>query len=209
MASQLDERRFQRPAPDPLEEELLGAVGHYAVAPAAGTTSLPLVDDTRPRQLPTGALSRAMLTWLVMVWALCWVALPLASVLLTGFSGSVLLSGIVNAPVFAVAALVAVVGAAVANPAVVLSTRSRRDPVLSAFAGGFVSWAAIHNVLPFLTPFENMATAELGILLGINLVEMSLLGMMLASFTRSRLVAFGLGAGLQWLTAGLLVMYWS
>jgi len=211
MATRLDERsvatsRRATAAVDPLEAELQAELNR---GPLAATAPLPSVDATRPRQVPTQALVRAMATWLVMVWALCWVALPLASVLLTGLSGGLLLSGILNAPVFAVTALIAMVATAVAQPSVVLSTRTPRDPVLSAFAGGLLSWAVIHNVLPFLLPFSQLSGLELAILVGINVIEMGLMAVMLANFTRSRTAAFGLGAGTQWLTAGLMVLYWA
>jgi len=177
-----------------------------ASAPAA--TVLPTVDPSVPRHVPTGALARAMGAWLLMVYLVCWVGLPLASVAITGSSGSLFVSGVLNAPVFLLATLVTVVAAAVANPTVVLATDTRRDPVVSAFAGGLLSWAVIHNVMPFLIPFAAMSTPGLAILVAINVVEMALVGMMLASFTRSHAVAFGLGAGLRWLIAGLLTLYW-
>jgi hypothetical protein len=70
-----------------------------------------------------------------------------------------------------------------------------------------VGWALVVNTLPFLVPFSAYSPFALALFVAINVVEMSLLGMMFASFTRRRSVAFALGAAFQWLTGGLLLLF--
>ncbi len=50
-----------------------------------------------------------------------------------------------------------------------------------------------------------MGTAELATFVGLNIIEMSLIGMMLASFTRSITKAFALGMSFQLLVLGLIL----
>lgn len=166
-------------------------------------SQLPHIDPDTPVEVPTGGLMRAMAMWLSGVYALCWIGLPLLAVLTLGTSTRLLASGILGAPVFALASLVTMVAAAFTRPRMTLSLRSARDPVLSAAAGGLLTLGLIHNISPFLVPFASMGPTELAVLLGINVVEMTLLGMMLASFTRRRSTAFALGATYQWLTGGI------
>jgi hypothetical protein len=168
---------------------------------------LPTLDPDTPVVVPTSSLSRAMGMWLSGIYLTCWLGLPLAAFLLTGTQGGLFLSGLLGAPVFALAALVAIAVAGVARPAIRLSTASRRDPVVSATAGGLVGWALVVNTLPFLVPFSAYSPFALALFVAINVVEMSLLGMMFASFTRRRSVAFALGAAFQWLTGGLLLLF--
>lgn len=155
-----------------------------------------------PRALPTRALGRAMAAWLGATFALCYLAGPL---LLAGTGLNVrLLAGLpAGAPAFLMASLVAIVAAALVRPEVRLDPRGPRDPVISAALGGLAVWAVVHNTSALLVPFAWMSPLELGTLVGLNVLEMSLVGMMLASFTRSRPVAALLGAGFQLLMLGL------
>jgi len=155
-----------------------------------------------PRSVPTRGLTLAMAVWLSMIFATCYVALPTV-LAMTGLNGGLLTSAIFSFPAFALASIVSVVGAAVAKPEIRLDLAGSRDPVLSATVGGLGVWALIHNTNALLVPFNHMGTAELASFLALNVLEMSLLGMMFASFTRRKLVAMALGGGFQFLMLGL------
>lgn len=160
-----------------------------------GTTSL------EPRPVPARALVPAMLGWMAAVFALCYVGLPLLFAGL-GWYGGVATGILFNLPSFLLATFVAVVTAAVYSPSIQTNLRAARDPVWSAAAGGLVTWAIIHNVSPILKHFDQFATLDLLSFVFMNVVEMTMIGMMLASFTRNKAVAFGLGAGFQLLMLG-------
>lgn len=156
----------------------------------------------QPRAVPTRALWVAMSAWLSMVFSTCYVGLPLALATL-GIDTGVLSSSFFALPAFVMASFVAVIGAAVARPEIRLATAGPRDPVVSAALGGLVTLAIVHNTSPFLLPFASMSAVGLTAFLALNVLEMTLLGMMFASFTRSRLVAAALGSGFQLLVLGL------
>lgn len=154
-----------------------------------------------PRPIPARALAGAMISWMTLVFALCYVALPTASAALGAYDG--VLDGIVfNLPAFVMASLTAVVGACVTGPTVRTDVRASRDPIWSAALGGLVTWGLVHNTSPFLRHFDTFGASELLAFLLMNIVEMTLIGMMLASFTRSRVGAFGLGALFQLVVLG-------
>ena len=155
-----------------------------------------------PKPIPTRGLTLAMAAWLSMIFATCYVALPTA-LAVTGVNAGLLGSALFSFPAFAMAALISIVGAAIAKPSIHLDLGSRRDPVLSATLGGLGVWAVIHNTNPLLVPFSHMSAAELASFVALNVLEMSMLGMMFASFTRRKLVAFALGGGFQFLMLGL------
>ncbi len=155
-----------------------------------------------PKRLPARAMFGATATWLAMVFTLCYIALPLG-LAVSGLNGAVIGSTQYALPAFGLGAFVVAVGAAVVRPAVRLGFGGPRDPVVSATLGGLGVWALIHNTSSLLEPFWNMSPGELASFVALNVVEMGLLGMMLASFTRSRAVALALGGGFQLLTMGL------
>jgi hypothetical protein len=161
---------------------------------------------TPPYEVPTGALAVAMSAWLAMVFASCYVALPFA-LAVTGIDSGVLVSSVFALPAFVISSFVAVIGIAIARPKVRITDLAVRDPVLSATAGGLGAWALIHNTSALLQPFWAMGPLELASFLALNVLEMTLLGMMFASFTRNRLVAAGLGAGFQTMVLGLVLMF--
>lgn len=191
MSTRLDERSatelrdlLERP---PLPQELV----------RIGTTT------PTPRPVPPGALGPAMLAWMAMVFGLCYLALPAAGAIFGLYDG--LLAGVLfNLPAFVLATFVAVVVATAARPRVHTDVRQARDPVLSAATGGLLTWGLLHNTAPFLRHFPEFGGGELLAFVGVNVVEMTLIGMMLSSFTRHRTVAFGLGALFQLLVFGLL-----
>jgi hypothetical protein len=161
-----------------------------------------------PRALPARAMGTAMATWLGLVFVTCYFGLPLL------MAGAGLNAGVLAAlpyalPAFALASFVAVVGAMVAQPKVRLDWRGRRDPVISATLGGLGVWALIHNTSALLVPFGEMTGLELVSFLGLNVLEMSLLGMMFSSFTRRHSVALALGGGFQLLLMGLVLTLMS
>jgi hypothetical protein len=155
----------------------------------------------RPR---AGVMGVATLAWFALVFGLCYVGLP-AFAELTGLHRGLLSTAPVAAVSFAATAGVTAVAAAAIRP----TLDAARDPVLAATLGGLGTWAVVHNVTPYLRPFWDMTLVELGTFLSFNVLEMFLVGAMLASLTRSRLAAFGLGVGWQVVSLGLFLTLWA
>jgi len=138
------------------------------------------------------------------VFGLCYVALPLAASSV-GLYSDFWSHLFFNLPAFGLASVVAAIGAMVARPTIRTDTRARRDPVIAATAGGLLTWAILHNLSALLTPFAQMEPLHLATFVGLNIVEMGLIGMMLASFTRSTVKAFALGMWFQLLVIGMCI----
>ena len=162
----------------------------------------PLPASVTPQLIPTGSLVGAMAGWFGLVLAVCYVASPVLRASL-GLLDNLPAHLVFNIPAFLMTGFVATIAAAIARPTVTLSPNAPRDPVLAATLGGLLTWGVVHNLSPLLEPFAAMGPAELAAFVAANVVEMTLLGMMLASFTRSSRTAFGLGALLQLLMLGL------
>ena len=111
-------------------------------------------------------------------------------------------------PAFAITSFVAIVAVLMERPRIDLSKHAH-SPVLAATAGGLGVWALIHNLSAFLVPFAEMSFLEFASLLGINIIEMGMIGMMLASFTKRSDVALALGGGFQLGMFGLLLTLFS
>lgn len=190
--------RSREPSWDELELELRAL--QRAEDPVS---SLPVyVPRHTPRRLKPGAMLGATASWLAMVFALCYVAFP-AMMLVSGINRTLWMSTRVSVVSFGMTAFVVAVGAAIVRPTVRLGSVGPRDPVVSATLGGLGVWALIHNTSALLLPFWAMGPAELLTFVSANVVEMTLIGMMLASFTRSRAVALALGGGFQLVAMGL------
>jgi hypothetical protein len=161
-----------------------------------------------PRSLPPRAMGAAMASWLSLIFIACYFVGPLLMAGV-GLNAGVLAALPYALPSFALASFVAIVGAMVAQPKIRLDWRGRRDPVISATLGGLGVWALVHNTSDLLVPFSDMSALELGSFVGLNLLEMSLLGMMFSSFTRRHSVALALGGGFQLLLMGLILTLMS
>ncbi len=155
-----------------------------------------------PQRVATAPLVSAMTGWFSLILLTTYVAAPLtrgAMGLLDNVAGHMLF----NIPAFMLTAFVVTISAAVLQPAVRLHPDAPRDPVLAATGGGLLTWALLHNLSPLLQPFTQMTSPELLSFLAVNVVEMGLIGVMLASFTRSSMKAFALGALVQALMLGM------
>lgn len=161
-----------------------------------------------PRSPPPSALMGAMLAWMSVVFGVCYVVLPATAGALGLFTG-VIESFMFNMPAFVLSSLIAVVAGVALRPKMRLDWSGPRDPVLSAASGSLLLWAIIHNSTPLLRPFASMGGAELVTFVGMNIVEALMIGMMLASFTKSRAAAFALGAGFQALLLGITLALFS
>ncbi|MEZ4237520.1 MAG: hypothetical protein R3F59_15515 [Myxococcota bacterium] len=166
------------------------------------------VSSTSRRELPVRALTGAMFAWLSLIFVVCYLILPTV-LAVTGVTSGVLAAAPFSLPAFAMASLVAIVGAALARPRLQLSLRRPRDPVLSATVGGLGVWAVVHNTSTFLQPFAAMSPTELFSFLSMNVLEMGMLRMMFASFTQRKAVALALGGGFQLLVLGLVLTLMS
>jgi hypothetical protein len=198
--------RFDRvtTAPSRVDEDV--ELSPTALAPARSShlpSTSPLNPPAHvPRQLPVRALGGAMASWLALVFGVCYVAMP-ALFAIVSLNSGVIGSLSYALPAFGMASLVAIVGALVARPTIRLDTFGPRDPVLAATVGGLAVWAVVHNSSSLLQPFLQMGPLELASFVALNVVEMTLLGMMFASFTRRSGVALAMGGGFQLLVLGL------
>lgn len=195
--------RAPEPHGDLLEQELLrdGMLrGNVTVFEA------PLLAVYRgPVRPKPGVVAMATGAWFALVFALCYVALP-AFAEITGLHRTLLSTTPVAALSFGATAFVTAIGAALVRPTLSAATR---DPVFAATAGGLLTWALVHNLADALRPFWAMSFTELGTFLVFNVIEMFLIGSMLASLTRSRAAAFALGSAWQVVSMGLFLTFWS
>ena len=176
-------------------------IPHRSHLPGLTGTHVPV---HQPRRLPVRALGGAMASWLTLTFGLCYVALP-ALLAIVGWNTGVIAGISFSLPAFALAAFVVVIGVLVAQPRIQLSAAQPRDPVVAATLGGLGVWAVVHNTSSLLMPFTSMSPLELLSFLGLNVLEMTLLGMMFASFTKRTGVALALGGGFQMLVLGLVM----
>lgn len=157
-----------------------------------------------PRQVPARALGGAVLTWLAAVYGLCYLVLPLVASALglhTLFLGNLVLNTIAFVPVALLAAGLAVS----VRPDVVISPRAPRDPVLAAVLGNLLVWFGAHESFFVLQSITGMWIGEAMAFLTMNVVEATLVGMMLANFARTPARAFALGAAFQTLLISLFI----
>ncbi len=167
----------------------------------------PLRDREGAREVPAGALLRAIPAWLGLTWVGCYLVGPTLLALGTSDDFGVLTTGILTAPAYAATTLTTAVGAAVAKPRLRLHRRGF-EPVAWAAAGWLAVWAVVHNTSAYLEAFARMqGDVLLGFLL-LNLMEAGLVGAVLGTLTRSRFKAFSMGAAFQGmqLALGLLIL---
>ncbi|MEQ1505941.1 MAG: hypothetical protein ABMB14_27140 [Myxococcota bacterium] len=164
-------------------------------------------DDTA-RELPVRALGGAMFTWLSLVFVTCYLVFPIV-LAATGVTHGILAAAPFSLPAFALASFVSIVAAQIASPKIKLDVRASRDPVLSATLGGLGVWAVVHNSSALLEPFWAMGPTEFASFFALNVLEMTMLGMMFASFTQRRSVALALGGGFQLLVLGIVLTLMS
>ncbi len=163
----------------------------------------PAATSTSSVAVAPATLTAATASWLAITFALCYVTLP--SVFATlGLGGLGVLGFWPQFPAFILASLIAVAGIAWFKPRVDLAQTGGRDPILAATLGGLGVWFFVQNA--FLMPFGLMeGVSALTLLLG-NVIEMTLLGTMFASFTKRPGTALALGAGFQLSVFALTIM---
>ena len=135
----------------------------------------------------------AMATWFTGIFALIYVAAPLAMATVgwTGAIGSLFPNAV--AMLLTAAGIFTVLEST--RPEMVL--HRNLDPVLPVAAGSFAAWAWLHNSVGFLRPFADFGTAELATFMALNGLEFTLFGMIFATFVRTRMGGFILGFGFQ------------
>lgn len=170
-------------------------------ADSARATVAAMAPSSERQELSPRALGGAMASWLALTFGLCYVVFP-ALTAITGINPSLIFAFWFDLPAFAIAAFVATVGVLVERPRLDLLSGAR-DPILAATLGGLGVWAVIHNVSGYLVPFGDMTGLQLASVLGINVVKMTMLGTMFASFTKRTDVALALGGGFQLGAMGL------
>ena len=144
--------------------------------------------------VPREKLAAAATAWMLLVFSLCYIAIPAAFEAVHLRDSQLFLIpqkiqslGIVWAGVMAFIAI--------GRPQVRLD--GRIDPILSAAGGGLLVWAILHNVIPILEPFVRMPLDFLVAFVLANVVENVLFGAMLASFVKTKRAAFLLGGLFQ------------
>jgi hypothetical protein len=151
-----------------------------------------------------GRIMSAATVWMSFTFILCYLALPLmrAGVGLSAQSGiSILATALASAAGLMGVIALFTVAVAVLRPKA--SVHVDPDRTLAATSGSLLVWGLLHNILPGLIPFDEMATGELAAFIGSNVIESALFGVMLASFASSGRSAFSLGAMFQVLLFGL------
>jgi len=156
-----------------------------------------------PRTVPARALAGAISSWFAIVFAVCYLALPALATVLGLYSG-MLPNLIPNTLAIGLMALITTSLAVATQPRIITNVMAKPDPVIAATLGSLIVWAGGQELLPQLQALTSMPLVESLTFIGINIVESTMLGMMLASFVRSPLKAAALGAGFQ---AFLLVLF--
>jgi len=164
-----------------------------------------LAGNTRPdeaRRLAPSELGSAVVTWLTVVFCVCYVVLPVGLSLFGVLPPLFVFENLwYSLPTFATAGFVAMAAILAFRPRIRL--RGPRDPVFAATLGGLGIWALAENYAGPFVPFAMMSPVHLAGLVALNVLEMFLLGTMLASLTRSTPLAFVLGAAFQLLWCGI------
>lgn len=203
MATRLD--RMTRPAEsheghdeDLFEEEHFDTT---STALTAREASL-LRQQTGLVHAPAEAVTQATSTWLGLVFALCYFALPSTFATLS-MGGTGVLGFWPQYPAFMVAAVGVALTVAITRPAVRLDKVSP-GPVAAAMGGGLLGWGLVQGLFTPITavPSVSFATLVFG-----NLVEMALLGAMFGSFTKHPGQAFSMAAGFQVLIGWLSILF--
>lgn len=158
----------------------------------------------KPRQL-----QKATAAWLGLSFATAYAVLPFGAEALGLFPG--LLEGFwPGGMAYGVIAGLSVLAIGRFKPKVLIPRGSGdlpADPFVMATLGSLGTWAVLHSLLPALMPFTEMGLSAFITLLGINLIESSMIGLMLGSFTRSRTKAFALAAAFQATLTALFVLF--
>lgn len=192
----LHARRRQRPA-ESFDDELEDLRRRTGVSSHASHTRHPMQAsaDTRLR------VHAAASAWMLMIFGVCYIAVPVM-LAVVGLYGA-LSSFLFNAIAFAFVAPAVLFGLEVLRPKLDLDRTT--DPVLPVAAGSFMTWALLHNTLPFLRPFSDFYATELAAFIALNGLEAMLFAMLLATFVRSRAQGFAVGVGLQLTFASVFV----
>ena len=151
-------------------------------------------------------LVKATAGWMAAVFAFRYVFLP--AVITSAQVPFDLVPLVFSTPAFAMTASLVVAAVALFRPRVRLPKTRKKDnsPEIAATAGSLAVWAAGHQLIWGLMPLTDMEPTRLIPFLALNVLESSLFGVMLASFTNSPTKAFGLGALFQLVFIGLTCM---
>lgn len=164
----------------------------------AANTSPAITEATLPALRHPGRLAGAVTAWMSLTFLLCYIGLPMAR---AGLGLSInSLNVMMGTAVASFGGLLGVMaltllGIAAIRPAAQLKVDP--DRVLAATSGGLLVWGLLHNILPGLLTFSDMASGELLSFIGSNIIENALFGVMLASMARTGRGAFTLGVTFQ------------
>ena len=158
----------------------------------------------RPRQL-----QKATAAWMGLSFLTAYAVLPFGAELFGLFPG--LLEGFwAGGAAYGILAGACVLAIGRLKPRVLIPRGTGKlpsDPFIAATVGSLGTWAVLHNLLPALMPFADMGLAQLVTLTLINVVESTMIGLMLGSFVRSRTKAFALAAAFQVALTALFVAF--
>jgi hypothetical protein len=156
--------------------------------------------DAEPEWVRPGrvALMKGVSGWILLTFLLAYVVNP-ALVNAVGVDLR-LISIAASGPAMALTGGLVVLLVGALRPSVRLPRRRGAldtNPEVAATAGSLLVWGAAEQLLPVFQPFTTMPLGELAALIGLNVIESALFGVMLASFTRSPGKAFAIGAAFQ------------
>ena len=161
----------------------------------------------RPRAaqtpVPTPTLTGATASWLALTFALSYVAIPSATVTVGVVTPSALAYG-GQYPAFICTAILTTAIVGLVRPRVRLDAAGH-DPFWAATAGGLAMWLLLQNVVQM--PMAWLSGWPLISLFATKLLELSMLSMMFASYTRRPGTAAALSAGFQLGTFLLTVVF--
>lgn len=189
----LDEGREEDLFDDEFDTTSTALAPHEQAALASSTSAMTVA--------PAEAVTQATSTWLGLVFALSYFALP--STFATLGIGGGGLAFWPQYPAFLMAAIGVALTVAISRPSVRLDAVSAA-PVAAAMGGGLMGWGLVQGLL---TPLGAVPTVEFGTLVLNNIVEMALLGAMFGSFTKHPGQAFSMAAAFQVLVGWLSILF--
>ncbi len=162
---------------------------------------------TEPKRISQPRLRVATAVWMSLVFALCYVGLPLVGSK-TGVLPELIehLSG--NTVAFVWLTFGTLAGLRWLRPDVVVPREGSfpTGPIVAATAASLAVWAVVQDLV--FEPFSAMGAVASAMLIAFNVIESSLFGVMLATFARTVPRALAFGAAFQAVFV-LLMWLWS
>jgi hypothetical protein len=156
----------------------------------------------------TSHVQNASAVWMCITFWVCYVMLPIGASI-TGLYEGLLKNLWPAIPAFIGMLAATMLALQVVAPKVRVPRRDKVlvEPYWAAMGAHFLTWMVLQNSLGGLRHFSDMNGLEALTLVGINLVESTLFGLMLGSYARKPGVAIALGVAFQVAFVGLWVLF--